>query len=315
MGRKLVILQVLVFLLIIFPSAPSIVSAQTQISDSLILTIYLDGFTQVDQIIELNQPVLSFNLTILAKTSQNLLVVDENGLPLEYSITGNNAVIYNVGSTKIDISYLTQDLTSKMGKYWTVRFDYPENKVLVLPKNASIISINSVPDLIESTDDSLRLTMPSGLTEVTYTAEHFSDEQNKNIVEGSSFDQWPLAVAVLALSLTVSLTLAGFWLWKRNKNKPKPKTDEPLNEVDLEKLFRRHRELSQDETKVLSFLATKHGKAFEAEVFELLNLPRTTTWRLIRRLEGLEIVYVKKSRRQNIVLIRDKYLKKPSKCP
>jgi uncharacterized membrane protein len=311
LGRKLVILQVLVFLLIIFPSAQNIVSAQTQISDSLTLTIYLDGFTQVDQIIELNQSVLSFNLTFLARTSQNLLVVDENSLPLEYSITGNNAVIYNVGSTKIDISYLTQDLTSKNGKYWTLRIDYPESKVLVLPKNSSIISINSVPDLIESIDGSLKLTMPSGLTEVTYTAEHFLDEQNKNTVEAGGFDQWLLVAAVLALSLTVPLTLAGFWLVKRKKNKPKPKTDEPLDEVDLEKLFRRHRELSQDETKVLSFLAAKHGKAFEAEVFELLNLPRTTTWRLIRRLEGLEIVYVKKSRRQNIVLIRDKYLKKP----
>jgi len=311
LGRKLVILQVFVFLLIIFPSVPSIVSAQMQISDSLTLTIYLDGFTQVDQIIELNQSVLSFNLKILAKTSQNLLVVDENGLPLEYSLIGNNAVIYSVGSTKIDISYLTQDLTSKMGKYWTVRFDYPESKVLVFPKNASIISINSVPDLIESTDDSLRLTMPSGLTEVTYTSEHFLDEQNKNAFEPSGFNQWLIVVAVLALSLTVPLTLAGFWLWKRKKNKPKPKTDECLNEVDLEKLFRRHRELSQDETKVLNFLASKHGKAFEAEVFELLNLPRTTTWRLIRRLAILEIVYVRKSRRQNIVLIRDKYLKKP----
>lgn len=313
MGRKLVILQILVILLIIFLSTPNIVSAQTQILNSLTLTIYLDGFTQIDQIIELNQPVLSFNLTFLAKTCQNLLVIDENGLPLEYSITGNDAVIYNVGSTKIDISYLTQDLTSKMGKYWTLSIDYPESKVIVFPKNSSIISINSVPDLIESTDDSLRLTMPSGLTEVTYTADHFSDEQNKNTVEGSSFNQWPLAVVVLALSLTVPITLAGFWLLKRNKNKPKPKTEEPSNEVDLEKLFRRHRELSQDETKVLNFLASKHGKAFEAEVFELLNLPRTTTWRLIRRLEGLEIVYVKKSRRQNIVLIRDKYLNNPQK--
>ena len=311
MGRKLVILQVLVFLLIIFPSTQNIVSAQTQISDSLTLTIYLDGFTQVSQIIELNQSVLSFNLTFLATTSQNLLVVDENGLPLEYSINGNNAVIYNVGSTKINISYLTQDLTSKMGKYWTIRIDYPESKLLVLPQNASIISINSVPDLIESIDGSLKLKMPSGLTEVTYTAEHFLDEENKNISDASGFDQLLLAVAVLALSLTVSLTLAGFWLLKRKKNKSKPKTDESLDEVDLEKLFRRHRELSQDETKVLSFLAGKNGKAFEAEVFELLNLPRTTTWRLIRRLEGLEIVYVKKSRRQNIVLIRDKYLKKP----
>ena len=308
MGRKLVILQILVFLLIIFPSSLNIVSAQTQISNSLTLTIYLDGFTQVDQIIELNQLVLSFNLTILSKTPQNLLVVDENGLPLEYSITGSNAVIYSVGSTKINVSYLTQDLTSKMGKYWTISIDYPESKVLILPKNASIISINSAPDLIESTDGSLKLTMPSGLTEVTYTAEHFLDEQNA--FEPSGFNQWLIVVAVLALSLMVPITLAGFWLLKRKKNKSKLKTDKLLDEVDLEKLFKRHRELSQDETKVLNFLASKHGKTFEAEIFELLNLPRTTTWRLIRRLEGLEIVYVKKSRRQNIVLIRDKYLKK-----
>jgi len=309
LGRKLVILQILVFLLIIFPSSLNIVSAQTQISNSLTLTIYLDGFTQVDQIIELNQLVLSFNLTILSKTPQNLLVVDENGLPLEYSITGSNAVIYSVGSTKINVSYLTQDLTSKMGKYWTISIDYPESKVLILPKNASIISINSAPDLIESTDGSLKLTMPSGLTEVTYTAEHFLDEQNA--FEPSGFNQWLIVVAVLALSLMVPITLAGFWLLKRKKNKSKLKTDKLLDEVDLEKLFKRHRELSQDETKVLNFLASKHGKTFEAEIFELLNLPRTTTWRLIRRLEGLEIVYVKKSRRQNIVLIRDKYLKKP----
>ena len=217
MGRKLVILQVLVFLLIVFPSTPNIVSAQTQISDSLTLTIYLDGFTQVDQIIELNQLVLSFNLTILSKTPQNLLVVDENGLPLEYSITGSNAVIYSVGSTKINVSYLTQDLTSKMGKYWTISIDYPESKVLILPKNASIISINSAPDLIESTDGSLKLTMPSGLTEVTYTAEHFLDEQNA--FEPSGFNQWLIVVAVLALSLMVPITLAGFWLLKRKKNK------------------------------------------------------------------------------------------------
>jgi uncharacterized membrane protein len=65
--------------------------------------------------------------------------------------------------------------------------------------------------------------------------------------------------------------------------------------------------------KVVQFLAGKHGRAFEAELFEFLSLPRTTTWRLIKRLEGMEIVEVKKSRRQNIVLIRQRYLKKPSR--
>jgi len=46
------------------------------------------------------------------------------------------------------------------------------------------------------------------------------------------------------------------------------------------------------------------------KLYEALNLPRTTTWRMIKRLQSMEIVDVRKSRRQNIVSIRKKYLKK-----
>jgi len=65
-----------------------------------------------------------------------------------------------------------------------------------------------------------------------------------------------------------------------------------------------------EEVQVIRFLAEKHGTAFEAELYEKLNLPRTTTWRLLKRLEKMEIVDIRKSRRQNIVSIRKKYMKK-----
>jgi uncharacterized membrane protein len=309
--RRHVIFEILAFLLLILSCAPKPIAAQTQIPNSLDLTVYLDGFVQVDQTVEFNQPVLSFNLTLLSKTFQNLLIVDENNLPQEYTINDNIAAIYNVGSTEIAISYLTQDLTTKSGKYWTITTDYPQSKVLIMPKNTSIISVNNVPNLIETVDDSLRLTMPMGLTEVIYTTEHAFVEQNKITTEASGLEgAWPIALAIV-LVLIVPASLTWVWLQKRKKTaKPKTKKDEKQDEVDLEKLLSKHRELRQDEKQVIEHLATKNGKAFEAELFELLNLPRTTTWRLIRRLEGLEIVHIKKSRRQNIVLIREKYLKK-----
>jgi hypothetical protein len=142
-GRRLVIFEIMAFLILIFSFAPKPIAAQTQVSDSLTLTVYLDGFVQVDQIVEFNQPVLSFNVTLLSDTFQNLLIVDENNLPLEHTINDDIAAIYNVGSSKIIVSYLTQDLTTKAGPYWTITTDYPENIVLVLPRNASIISINT----------------------------------------------------------------------------------------------------------------------------------------------------------------------------
>jgi uncharacterized membrane protein len=68
--------------------------------------------------------------------------------------------------------------------------------------------------------------------------------------------------------------------------------------------------LRSEEVKVIRFLAEKHGTAFEAELYQTLNLPRTTTWRLLKRLEKMEIIDIRKSRRQNIVSVRRKYMKK-----
>ncbi len=314
MGRLTILLEALVLLLFASSFVPQTVLADSTVkSESLVITAYLDGFSYVNQNLELNQSTLSVNITLLGETRQNLLVMDENSLPLDYSISGNTAVIFNIGSMRISVSYLTQDLTSKIGKYWTIRIDYPKNKVIILPQNASIISLSTVPDLIETSDGHITLTMPPGLIEVTYIAEHTLDNQTETFDQPSTFEIWP-SLTILSLSLTIPLVIAGFWFLKiRKSTKPQPKTEQRLEEVDLDKLFNRHRELRQDEIQVIRYLAGKNGKAFEAELFELLSLPRTTTWRLIKRLQGMEIVDIKKSRRQNIVLIRDKYLKKPNK--
>lgn len=310
MDIQTVITKSLVFLLLAPVFLFGTVSAATEIeSQNTVLTAYLDGFIQVSQNIELSQPSLSINMTLLGDTRENLMVTDEKGLPLEYSITGNSAKISNIGSSEVNISYLTQDLTSKMGQYWTVSTNYPESIVLVMPKNASIISLSCVPDLIENSEGFLTLTMPPGNNEVTYTAEHSIFEQTNIIDNAGGFELWQI-ITIASLSLAIVLSLAGWRLLKNKKPKPKTQTQDILAEVDIDKLLNKNRELRQDEIKVVRFLANNHGKAFESELFELLNLPRTTTWRLIRRLEGMEIVIVKKSRRQNIVLVRDKYLKK-----
>ena len=94
---------------------------------------------------------------------------------------------------------------------------------------------------------------------------------------------------------------------KRKKTLPQPK--ETASEVDVDKLFEKEKYLRPEEVQVIRFLAEKHGTAFEAELYEKLNLPRTTTWRLLKRLEKMEIVNIRKSRRQNIVSVRKKYMK------
>jgi uncharacterized membrane protein len=51
----------------------------------------------------------------------------------------------------------------------------------------------------------------------------------------------------------------------------------------------------------------KNGEAFEAELYDYVKLPRTTTWRLVKRLEGMGIIKRSKFRRQNLIRVKRKY--------
>ena len=99
-------------------------------------------------------------------------------------------------------------------------------------------------------------------------------------------------------------------LLKKKKTKPSSSFyDFGRVEVDLEKVYRENPDLRLEDREALKFLAEKGGVAFESEIREKLNLPRTSIWRLIKRLEKHEIVTVQKFAGQNLVRISKKYEK------
>jgi len=293
------ILGTLLLVLAIQLSHPLVMANNPVTSESLTLTVYLDGFVLVNHELAVNQTFPSVNATLLGEAHEEMLVVDEQNLPLDYALTNGEAFIHSLGASQIEISYFTPDLTSKTGKYWTLNAEVSTNTTIILPEDASIISLNNVPQLIESSNGQVSLVMPSGTIEISYISEHGFYQQTQII------ETWQL-IAIVSFPAIASIALA---LWFQRRKKP-PQPKEPKAEVDIDKLFEREKHLRSEEVQVIHFLAEKHGTAFEAELYEKLDLPRTTTWRLLKRLEKMEIVDIRKSRRQNIVSIRKKYMKK-----
>jgi uncharacterized membrane protein len=271
----------------------------TIVSESLTITAYLDGFVLVGHELELNQTYPSVNVSLLGENYEELLVADEQNFPLDYALIDGAAIIYSLGASQIKLSYFTSDLTSKTGKYWTLSTEVSTNATVVLPADVSIISLNSVPELIESSNGQVSLVMPAGIIEITYIAEHSLYQQTQN-------DETWLLIAIVLFPITASIMFA---VWFLRRKKPAP-PEEVKREVDVEKLLEKEKHLRPEEVQVIRFLAEKNGTAFEAELYEKLNLPRTTTWRLLKRLEKMAIVDIRKSRRQNVVSIRKKYMKK-----
>ena len=73
----------------------------------------------------------------------------------------------------------------------------------------------------------------------------------------------------------------------------------------LEKIFESHPYLRQEEKDVLIFLDENNGKAFESEIRKKFpDIPRTSLWRLVRRLEKEGIVKVRRVGLENLVELK-----------
>jgi uncharacterized membrane protein len=72
-----------------------------------------------------------------------------------------------------------------------------------------------------------------------------------------------------------------------------------------EKIFREYPYLRQEDRDVIKFIEENGGKAFESEVRKRFpDMPRTSLWRLVKRLERMELVSVKRIGLQNQIKLK-----------
>jgi uncharacterized membrane protein len=62
--------------------------------------------------------------------------------------------------------------------------------------------------------------------------------------------------------------------------------------------------LRPEDQDVLRYLADKEGAAFESEIRTKFQLPKTTIWRLVKRLEREELVEIRKAGGQNLIKLK-----------
>jgi uncharacterized membrane protein len=408
-----------------FTSHPSFAEETTP--EILCLTVYPDGFVSVDYTLLGDPTFPTQNITVFGQVLEDLLVVDKDGLPLDYSIINFTISVYSLGTDEIKLTYLTQDLTSKQGRYWTLTIVTPITTRIILPLQTTIISLNKVPEMMETSSNKVELLMNSSLIEVTYvigvvgTEEHaqivlneaettineikncgtiiteaetklqeandafnlgnyvdaetlaydaktFAIQINQTATQAQSkMDEAEDAIAnaqneertvcldeaqelinqaysayvtgnytqamnlatqaitkaeeactsseetdsllvygIFGAILIPSVIVFGFF-FVRSRKKPKVEVKKKKRRIDAERIFRAHKDLMPEEKQAILFLVEKNGEAFEADLYDYVKLPRTTTWRLVKRLERMGIIKRSKFRRQNLIRVKRKY--------
>jgi uncharacterized membrane protein len=245
------------------------------------LTVYRDGVIHVKIVALVNETEALITIPLLSSRSSGLLVLDEAGDLLDYEVEGKNATIYSLGATKVTLEYYADDLTSKEAGLWTITLSAPFDLSVVLPENATIIYLSAVPSAITVEGDLIRLDLYPGDWEISYELPaqpppSSPPPSQPSSAAGSSAYYYVLAVAI------ISIIAASMLLLVRRRS--------------------RIRDLRNEEVEVLRFLKERGGRVLESELRERFpDIPRTSMWRLIRRLEKQGIVRVRKVGLQNLV--------------
>ncbi|MFC1803518.1 helix-turn-helix transcriptional regulator [Thermoproteota archaeon] len=107
------------------------------------------------------------------------------------------------------------------------------------------------------------------------------------------------------LILVVAIT-GGYFLVFKKQGTEETKRARAI-QIDLEKILDNHDTLRLEEREVIKFIAKNGGEVFAAEIRERFDMPRSTTWRLIRRLIEFEIVEDEKIGNQSLIRVKEEY--------
>ena len=274
--------QVAVFLMATLILLPW-VSAYT--ASSLVLTVYDDGYVKVEYELLPEEYASQIELPLIGDHYENIIVEDEDGNPLNFLLENGSLLIYSGDAGIVKVSYYTPDLTAKEGMVWTLHVATNDSFTVVLPEDAIVVDLSDIP--LEIAGNSI--TMPPGSQSVSYTL-------NGRGAGGESGTGSLPYFALLGGLVVVGGS--AYALWRKKRGQSSMPTREEF-QARLENL-----DLNEEEKRALLYIFDKGGKASQAEVREAIGLPKTTAWRMFKRLERKGLVKVLKGRKENWVELR-----------
>ncbi|WP_048148058.1 helix-turn-helix domain-containing protein [Palaeococcus ferrophilus] len=270
-------------LLIILPLASA------QYTAELSLTVYRDGYVGVDIKIVPDEYTAQVSIPLPGSTYESLFVVDEEGNPLDYSVEGGTMVINTGNASLVEVSYYTPDLTTKAGPVWTLSLNSSVPFTVVLPEGTTVVDLSDVPLSIAGEN----ITMPSGNQSISYVL-----SASVNVEEPSpSGSSYTPAIAVILL-LFAALAAGVYLRRPREKGEEKP--------LDKDAYLKKMEgfELNDYERDALLYILERGGRASQAEVRKALDIPKTTAWRMFKRLEKQGLVKIVKGSKENWVELK-----------
>jgi uncharacterized membrane protein len=290
-NRRAISIVIAILTLISFTTATTVTAQSLFEVESVNLTVYRDGLVHITQTLIVDELAPDVTLPLLSPSIENVIVLDENELAVDYEINGDNLTVFTLGEERVVIEYDTIALTKKEAEVWTLIANSSYNLTVFLPQNSTVIYLNQMPTAIDTSGTAITLSLYPSYWEISYVVPLLpQDELNGDEGPLASI---PFEYLIAAIVAAAAVVLSALLIVRRRRG------------PNVDKILKANPQLKKEDKDVILFLAEKDGKAFEAEIRERFpDMPRTSLWRLVRRLERLEIVEVKRIGLENQVQLK-----------
>lgn len=307
-ARHSIVLALITVLLVSFVST-NISLAQHTEGSHIELTVFNDGLVYVEYKLTVgNLTVVDVPLIGVPDEELVMLVTDENGTPLAYTInkTDNTISVIALEAKEVTISYYTQTITSKEGETWSLRLTAPLDTKITLPPDSLVTNISPLPALVDASSDKLIFTFNPGNIEIKYTILYPQLGQ-------------PAQPAVNQTQSRPEETSPTTQQSQSTRPAGTPRENNELNTIYMIAIIaatvvaiviilkvrgKRFEELSEVDQEIIKAIEQLGGEAFQSDLQKRVGLPTTTLWRRIKKLERLGYLRVEKRYGRNYVILQ-----------
>ncbi|MEM3406178.1 MAG: winged helix-turn-helix transcriptional regulator [Nitrososphaerota archaeon] len=289
------------------------------------IEVYEDGWCEVTHIItNINSEFINVSI---AKDAEFLLVLDFSEEPLDYELYNGEINIYSENLTGVKIIYYTQSFTSKNTEgVWTFNLLTDANEInIILPRYSTILGFEETPLKIRMEYEKISLSFNSKKISFHYIIEApilKTTTQTKSSETLTTYlkTETQFITKTISNKTTIITSLITYTLTETIKESiTKIETEFGLNIfyiilpliviaiilviILLKKKRETMREyLTEEEEAIINILKKRDG-VYQSELIEILNLPKTTVWRHLKRLEKMgKIKIIRKENKNYIVL-------------
>ncbi len=238
---------------------------------------------------------------------QNTVIVGMSLSPLDMQISDNQSLI-SLPNGVADISYVF----GVLGTSHTASLAIQKAQDFINTVNSTGVKTPLALQKLEEAKSDFNAGKFSDAESLANEAKNlaFQEQQDALSVPKNTSDNSILSLPVMIGIGIAAAGAVGLIIMKKKSGSSKMVivNESPKNNYsppDEETIYRIKPELRQDDKDIVKFISEKGGQVYESELRKKFLMPRTTTWRAVKRLEREGIVEIQKVDQQNLIRLRE----------